>query len=143
MKKLIRATTLTSAVLLALPFSAFAESWSCRHDNDVREIHIVQETDAAVPCSVVYKKLTEGVEDQVLWTANNDASFCQEKAQAFVDKQIGWGWTCVETIADETVTEESSAVEAAPVEAETEAKIEAPAEVSPSAEASKTGEMKQ
>jgi len=141
MKKLNRAITLTSAALLAVPFSVSAESWSCRHDNDVREIHIVQETDAAVPCSVVYKKLTEGVEDQVLWTANNDANYCQEKAQGLVDKQIGWGWTCVETIADETVTEEPAAPAAAP--AEVEIKVEAAPEVNPSAEASDAGAMKQ
>lgn len=119
MKKINRTITLTSAVLLVLPFSAFADSWSCRHDNNVREIHIVQETDAEVPCSVVYKKLTEAVEDQVLWTANNDANYCQEKAQALVDKQTGWGWTCVETIADETAAEKMSEVEAVPVDVET------------------------
>jgi len=145
MRKLNRIITLTSAALLALPVSVSAESWSCRHDNDVREIHIVQETDAAVPCSVVYKKLTEGVEDQVLWTANSDENYCQEKAQGLVDKQIGWGWTCVETIADETVTDEAAATEAAPAEApaEVEIKVEAAPEVSPSAEAGDAGAMKQ
>jgi len=141
MNKLKRAITLTSTVLLALPFSVSAESWSCRHDNDVREIHIVQETDAAVPCSVVYKKLTEGVEDQVLWTANNDANYCQEKAQGLVDKQIGWGWTCVETIADETVSEKSSEVEAAPAETETKTEAEPVPEAKPAAEASESGNM--
>lgn len=92
---------LISAVLLLLPFAVNSESWSCRQDNDVREIHVTQESSSPVPCSVVYKKLTEGVEDQVLWTAANDATYCLEKAQAFVDKQISWGWTCVETIADD------------------------------------------
>ena len=87
-----------SIAALTLPFNAFADSWSCRHGDDVREIHIQRATSAPVPCSVVYKKLTEGVEDQVLWTAENDANFCDEKARAFVEKQAGWGWTCVETI---------------------------------------------
>lgn len=144
MKKLNQTITFTAAVLMVLPFSTFAESWSCRHDNDVREIHIVHEAEADVPCSVVYKKLTEGVEDQVLWTANNDANYCLEKAQGLVDKQIGWGWTCVETIADETSTEnaasdetaseEAASEEAAPAEVEIKVEAAAP-EVAPSAEA--------
>ena len=92
-----------ATALIAFSGSSYAESWSCRHDNNVREIHIVQETSSAVPCSVVYKKQTEGVEDQVLWTAMNDANYCVEKAAAFVEKQTIWGWTCVETIADENI----------------------------------------
>ena len=94
--------------LIAIPFSSFADSWSCRHGNDVREIHIQRESSAPVPCSIVYKKLTEGAEDQVLWTADNDANFCDQKAREFVAKQEGWGWTCVETIAEKE-SEESAA----------------------------------
>ncbi len=99
-------------VLLALPFNLQADSWSCRHNDDVREIHIQRDTSEPVPCKVVYKKLTEGVEDQVLWTAENDANYCEEKARAFVEKQTGWGWTCVETIADKPSEADSTAPEA-------------------------------
>ena len=102
---------LLTIAMLAIPFNTFADSWSCRHDNNVREIHIKLETSAPAPCSVVYKKLTEGVEDQVLWTAQNDGNYCEEKAKAFVEKQTGWGWTCVETISDENDTEETTMTE--------------------------------
>ena len=88
-------------VALLVPVGAQAESWSCRHDNDVREVHIQRATDAAVPCDVVYRKLTEGQEDQVLWSAQNDENYCDTKAAGFVEKLEGWGWTCVETIRDE------------------------------------------
>ncbi len=84
--------------LILTPLGAAAESWSCRQDNDVREVHIQRTGDGAVPCEVVYKKLTEGVEDQVLWNAQNQANYCEEKAAEFVTKLEGWGWTCVETI---------------------------------------------
>ncbi|MCW8933251.1 MAG: hypothetical protein OQK98_00870 [Gammaproteobacteria bacterium] len=134
MKKSNQVMTFT-ALLLALPFSVSAESWSCRHDNNVREVHVVQETEAAVPCSVVYKKLTEGVEDQVLWTANSDANYCLEKAQGLVDKLTGWGWTCVETIADETAAETTVGAETLPVEAEAEATPETAPEAALEAEA--------
>ncbi len=113
---------LLASVLLSLSSGTFANSWSCRHDNNVREIHIETPTSAAVPCSVVYRKLTEGVEDRVLWTAENDASYCQEKAQGLVDKQAGWGWTCVETLSehntDDSTLPSESTTDEAPAEPE-------------------------
>lgn len=107
-----------SITLLSIPFSAQADSWSCRHDNNVREIHIERPSGEAVPCNVLYKKLTEGAEDQILWNAENNADYCEEKAKAFVEKQISWGWTCVETIAQEGQLSESA------TETETEAETE-------------------
>ncbi len=91
-------TILLAAAFSLTPLAASAESWSCRHDNDVREVHVQRLGSGAVPCEVVYKKLTEGVEDQVLWNAQNQADYCEEKAAEFVGKLEGWGWTCVETI---------------------------------------------
>ena len=91
-------------ILLLSPIGAQADSWSCRHDNDVREVHIMTAGDGPVPCEVVYKKLTEGAEDQVLWDAQNDPNYCEAKATEFVAKLEGWGWTCVETIADSATT---------------------------------------
>lgn len=111
MKTSTRLFQVLSIAALALPFNAFSDSWSCRHGDDVREIHIQRSTSEPVPCSVVYKKLTEGVEDQVLWTAENDANFCDEKARAFVEKQVSWGWTCVETIQTMTTGGESAPAE--------------------------------
>lgn len=92
---------------LAVPVSAYADSWSCSHDNDVREVHIERTTSAPTPCNVVYRKLTEGVEDQVLWSANNDADYCEEKANNFVEKLESWGWVCAETIRDDAAGPES------------------------------------
>ena len=94
----IKSTIPVIAALLLLPLGASAESWSCRQDNDVREVHVQRTGSGPVPCEVVYKKLTEGVEDQVLWNAQNQANYCEEKAAEFVAKLEGWGWTCVETI---------------------------------------------
>jgi len=100
-----------AAVLAFSPLASIADSWSCRHTNNVREIHIERGTTGAVPCQVVYKKLTEGVEDQILWRAENDAEYCEQKANDFVAKQEGWGWTCVETIADKSSEAESMLAE--------------------------------
>lgn len=102
MKKLSLVSQTAVIALLAIPFSSQAQSWSCKLDNNVREIHIQTESPSSpAPCSVVYKKVTEGAEDQTLWTAANDAGYCEEKAKAFVEKQVSWGWTCEETASGE------------------------------------------
>ena len=85
----------------AAPNSAYADSWSCRHDNLVREVHVERTSLAPVPCNVVYKKLTEGFEGQILWSAENDELYCAEKAKQLVAKLESSGWVCVETISDD------------------------------------------
>jgi len=94
--------TVLIVALLAAPTYVYADSWSCSSSNNVREVHIERTTSAPVPCSVVYKKLTEGSEDQVLWTANNDESFCEEKAKGLIATLESAGWVCTETISDTT-----------------------------------------
>jgi hypothetical protein len=100
MKKLNRTITLLFSALIAIPLTGYAESWSCKHDNHLREIQIQHDTSEALPCSVVYKKPTEGIEEQTLWSASSDANYCEEKARALVEKHIGWGWTCDEANAE-------------------------------------------
>jgi hypothetical protein len=93
--------SLTATIaLLVIPFSTQAASWTCKQGNNVREIHVQSESPSSpVPCSVVYKKVTEGAADQTLWNATNDAAYCEEKAKAFVEKQVSWGWVCEEAAA--------------------------------------------
>jgi len=100
-----RLLQLLAITCLIAPINAYAESWTCRHGNDVREIHIERATAEAVPCEVVYKKLTEGVEDQVLWNAQNDDSYCDEKAEGLVSKLETAGWVCSETVHEDTDTQ--------------------------------------
>jgi hypothetical protein len=90
--------SLTAALaLLAIPFGSQAASWSCKNGSNVREIHIQTESPSSpVPCCVVNKKTTEGAADQTLWTAANDAGYCEEKATALVEKLGSLGWTCEE-----------------------------------------------
>jgi hypothetical protein len=92
------------AISLLIPLSAQADSWSCRNGSLVREVRIEQSTTAPVPCNVVYRKLTEGSEDQVLWNAQRDDSYCAEKARGFIKKLASWGWICVVTIREDTIS---------------------------------------
>ncbi|MBE9559329.1 MAG: hypothetical protein IMF15_01005 [Proteobacteria bacterium] len=120
---LINRTFQTLAIsLFVIPLNTYADSWSCSQSNDVREVHIERATSSPAPCLVVYKKPTEGVEDQTLWSANNDDSYCEEKAQGLVAKLESAGWVCAETIRDETNTDgdadtnnDESAIPAPPV----------------------------
>ena len=98
MKLLNHVVQLALISLLLVTTNTYAESWNCRHDDLVREVVINYPEGGAVPCQVVYKKQTEGFEDQTLWTAENQQGYCEEKAREFVEKLGSWGWTCMETV---------------------------------------------
>ncbi len=64
----------------------------CKNGENVRTITLVYNDESSENiCQVNYEKST-GV--QTLWTAITDKDYCLEKAEAFVLKQEGWGWTC-------------------------------------------------
>ena len=109
---------------IAAPTSALANSWSCTHNDLIRTVEVEYSEASATACEVNYTKETEGVEKQTLWNAENDASYCEEKATGFVAKLEGWGWACAQSEA-----EAEPAAEAAPEEPAAEAE-EAPAEES-------------
>jgi len=68
------------------------ENYVCKQGNQERTIAIVYaNADSAAPCEVTYDK---GEGSESLWQAKNDASYCEEKVAAFVEKQRGWGWDC-------------------------------------------------
>lgn len=87
-------------VLLAtlLPAAAVAQDsdkYQCTYGDLQRRVEIAHEPGVEVPCSVHYFKDTEMPgEQQVLWSASNDPTYCQNKAAEFVSKLEGWGWDC-------------------------------------------------
>lgn len=87
MKKLLLIT-------LALPLVATAAeplSTSCTHSGEMRTIEVVYPQGAELPCEVHYTKKGE---TRTLWTASNQAGFCESKAEELIAKQRGWGWQC-------------------------------------------------
>jgi hypothetical protein len=64
----------------------------------VREVVIDYPQGGSVPCNVIYKKQTEGFEDQVLWSADNLEGYCEDKARELVANLESWGWVCLETV---------------------------------------------
>jgi hypothetical protein len=119
----MRHTTLISFFFLALPGLALAQGaeTQCTYGDMVRRVVIMTEPGVSVPCEVHYFKDTEAPgEDQVLWSASQQAGYCEEKAAGLVAKLEGWGWNCGAT---------DPAAPAAPAEpAESSEPAEAPEE---------------
>ena len=121
MQLLRRSTQIIAISALSVTFNAYADSWNCSSSDLVREVVIEYPQGGSVPCNVVYKKQTEGVEDQVLWSAENQEGYCEEKAGELVANLESWGWVCLETVSseveevevvvEEVVVEEKEAVE--------------------------------
>ncbi len=93
----MRHTTLISLLFLTLPGLTLAQGaeTQCTYGDMVRRVVIMTEPGVSVPCEVHYFKDTEAPgEDQVLWSASQQAGYCEEKAAGLVAKLEGWGWDC-------------------------------------------------
>ena len=108
MRLLPRSMQIILMFVFSAAFNAYADSWNCSSSDLVREVIIDYATGNSVPCDVVYKKQTEGFEDQVLWSAENDEAYCEEKARELVANLESWGWVCMETVSAETGADTSS-----------------------------------
>ncbi len=111
----LRILQLFTILAFSVCFNAYADSWNCSSSDLVREVVIDYPEGGSVPCNVIYKKQTEGFEDQVLWSADNQEGYCEEKARELVANLESWGWVCLETVSTEA--EEVTEVD---VEVETE-----------------------
>ena len=89
---LIAATTMFGPAMAA---AQDAPRYECRNGSLERRVEVKYETAVTVPCEVHYTKDIEAPGDaQVLWRALNEEGYCEAKAQEFVTKLEGWGWTC-------------------------------------------------
>ncbi len=67
-------------------------SFSCVLESKERKIEVVYlQEGRRTPCEVRYIK--DGV-SQLLWNARREEGFCELKADAFIEKQEDWGWSC-------------------------------------------------
>lgn len=97
----LRILQLFTILALSVCFNAYADSWNCSSSDLVREVVIDYPEGGSVPCNVIYKKQTEGFEDQVLWSADNMEGYCEDKARELVANLESWGWVCLETVSTE------------------------------------------
>ena len=86
---------LMATLLPALAAAQDSGKYQCTYGDLQRRVEIAHEPGVEVPCSVHYFKDTEMPgEQQILWSAQNDAAYCQTKASELVAKLEGWGWDC-------------------------------------------------
>jgi len=109
MQQKLRIMQLIAILALSVSFNTYADAWNCSSSDLVREVIIEYPEGGSVPCNVVYKKQTEGFEDQVLWSAEGEEGYCEEKARDFVAKLESWGWVCLETVSSEADVETEQA----------------------------------
>ncbi|HEY7672804.1 MAG TPA: hypothetical protein VIC71_11345 [Gammaproteobacteria bacterium] len=92
---------LFSSLAASLPVIAFAQSsdtYQCTMAGLTRRVEIAREGGSSVPCEVLYFKDSEAPgERRVLWSATNEAGYCESQAQGFVEKLEGLGWECQAT----------------------------------------------
>lgn len=65
--------------------------YTCKHDTSVRTIRVYSGATQGLACEVTYEKSSGTT---TLWTAINSTEYCLDKAIAFAEKQVGWGWRC-------------------------------------------------
>ena len=85
-------------LLTALPAVALAHddhSYRCTSGDAVRRIEVVHADGAPTPCSVNYHKDTEapGTSEE-LWSAANEAGYCEARAAEFSTRLESLGWQC-------------------------------------------------
>lgn len=87
MKYLIFLIALISSSAIAVENQATI----CTNGDNERKIEVVYPEGSETPCQVEYTKDTG---TQTLWRSESETGYCEEKAAAFVEKQMGWGWEC-------------------------------------------------
>lgn len=93
--KVVEATKPQEAAASPKEGGVFANT-VCTNGKNKRMVELTPYDKAAnKPCEVHYKKETEQPgHDQVLWSSGKDNAFCATKAEGFVQKLGGMGWTC-------------------------------------------------
>ena len=98
MGKFMAATTgLTVWLLAALLFAPPLYATTCSQNGMTRQIVIVYAHPGQdVPCEVVYEKPNRHnqIQTMTLWRADNEAGYCEQKAQEFAEKLQSLGWQC-------------------------------------------------
>ena len=97
-----------SFVFLGFPVLALAQGaeTACTYGDMVRRVVVMTEPGVSVPCEVHYFKDTEAPgENQVLWSATQQAGYCEEKARELIVKLESSGWVCLETVSPDVAAD--------------------------------------
>ncbi|MDJ0814521.1 MAG: hypothetical protein QNJ23_12410 [Woeseiaceae bacterium] len=93
--KTVQALLMFALAAPAVALSQDTGKYQCTHGDLVRRVEIFTEPGVTVPCEVHYFKDTEAPgESEVLWSAQAQEGYCEQKAAEFIAKLEGWGWDC-------------------------------------------------
>ena len=109
------------ALLPTLVIAADQGETQCTYHSLVRRVVILSEPGVSVPCEVHYFKDSEAAgEGRVLWRADSQEGYCEERAAELVAKLEGWGWQCTAGAAapEEPATPDAPTVPEQPAEPE-------------------------
>lgn len=81
------------AIIASTALATEKQRTICSKEGQQRIIEVVYTGEGRVPCEVHYTKETG---TQVLWRAQQEVGYCEEKAAAFIEKQQQWGWECAQ-----------------------------------------------
>lgn len=94
----MKSACVAALIVMAIPSPALAQDagkYRCTYGEMVRRIEILTEPGVTVPCEVHYYKDTEAPgETQVLWSAQSQAGYCEEKTDGLLTTLEGYGWDC-------------------------------------------------
>lgn len=84
------------ALIVSLSLNAAAQDrYMCEHSGATRVIEVVYTApDGPLPCEVRY---TKNGETKIVWSAENEIGYCEDKAKTFAQKQESFGWSCSES----------------------------------------------
>lgn len=105
----MKAMWVLSALVMA--GAAQADVTVCKMGDNVRKVAVVHmDNDASKPCDVQYTKETElpGEPAKTLWHYSVEVDQCAVKAQGFVEKLSGMGWSCAKEGAEAAVEASAS-----------------------------------
>ena len=80
---------------LGIVAESAASSWTCRNADLIRQVTVFYpNAPDQLPCKVYYSKTTENAMPRVLWKAENQVNYCEQKAEELVEKLRALGWQC-------------------------------------------------
>ncbi len=94
MPRASRVVVVASTLMAICQAGIAGESYDyvCQKDDQQRVIRVqYAKAGATLPCEVHYIK---GGSDQLLWSAQTQAAYCEEKAAEFAGQQRRNGWHC-------------------------------------------------
>ncbi len=83
-----------TSYLASTHLSTLSNSFTCTNGKLSRQITLdAPSKHPDYACQVIYQS-EKGL--SIPWRAKNEEGYCRDKAMSFVNRQVGWGWNCIQ-----------------------------------------------